>query len=217
MLGRWKSLSTHRGWRGNRGRREIFDRNRPIGPQRAQYFYFNTSGINILAFVVWHLVSRVGKIFVHPSETDYDTEAERFGDNSFTGWAGEKDWQEEAAHPSSSRDIFVDLMDRPGEPLCHANIPRKYHARWPPFVSISSISWNLTLNASMDHERRFHDSLGTRDLSLDPFPRLEITLSENKLLNYLFGIICVDISRLFDKVWGCLRKKNLKKSDWYEK
>lgn len=146
MLGRWKSLSTHRGWRGNRGRREIFDRNRPIGPQRAQYFYFNTSGINILAFVVWHLVSRVGKIFVHPSETDYDTEAERFGDNSFTGWAGEKDWQEEAAHPSSSRDIFVDLMDRPGEPLCHANIPRKYHARWPPFVSISSISWNLTLN-----------------------------------------------------------------------
>lgn len=87
---------------------------------------------------------------------------------------------------------------------CHANIPRKYSTfremtAFFRFDPSNSISRGLTLNASTDHETRFDDSLWGRDLSLDPFSRLEITLSENKLLNYLFGTICVDRS-LFDKV-----------------
>lgn len=158
--------STHRGWRGNRGRREeIFDRNRPIKFAKSPYFYFNTSGINILAFVVWHLVSRAWKIFVQPNETDYDTGMERFGDNSFTGGAGEKDWQEEAGHPSSSRYIFADLMDRPGQPLRHTNIPGNTR---DDRLSFRSEQLHQPRPQRIDgRERRFVDSLGTRDLSLD--------------------------------------------------
>lgn len=45
------------------------------------------------------------------------------------------------------------------------------------------------LHQPRPHVERIDDSLGTRDLSLDSFSRLEITFSENKPLNYLFGTI----------------------------
>lgn len=45
------------------------------------------------------------------------------------------------------------------------------------------------LHQPRPHVERIDDSLGTRDLSLDSFSHLEITFSENKPLNYLFGTI----------------------------
>lgn len=74
------------------------------------------------------------------------------------------------------------------------------------FDPSSSISRGL--NASMDAKDDSSIPLG-REIFLWICPlSLEITLSENTLLNYLFGRICADTSRLFDKVSGCLRKKN---------
>lgn len=73
-------------------------------------------------------------------------------------------------------------MDRLGEPLCHANIPRKYR-------EMTAFRFDPSSSISRAHVERIDDSLGTRDLSLDSFSRLEITFSENKPLNYLFGTI----------------------------
>ena len=208
MLGRWKSLSTHRGWRGNRGRGEIFDRkpaDRSVHKE-SQYFYFNTSGINILAFVVWHLVSRGRENFCPSERNGLRHRGGAIRGQQFHRLNGRKGLtRREGGHPSSSRDIFVDLMDRPGDDqrrvtrIFHGNTTFREMTAFFRFDPSNSISRGLTLNASTDHETRFDDSLWGRDLSLDPFSRLEITLSENKLLNYLFGTICVDRS-LFDKV-----------------
>lgn len=68
-------------------------------------------------------------------------------------------------HPSSSRDIFVDLMDRPGDDhhrvtrIFHGNTTFREMTAFFRFDPSNSISRGLTLNASTDHERRFDDSL----------------------------------------------------------
>lgn len=208
MLGRWKSLSTHRGWRGNRGRWEIFDRkpaDRSVHKE-SQYFYFNTSGINILAFVVWHLVSRGRENFCPSERNGLRHRGGAIRGQQFHRLNGRKGLTR-GGGPSFLVARYICRSNGPtwGRPAsCHANIPRKYSTfremtAFFRFDPSNSISRGLTLNASTDHETRFDDSLWGRDLSLDPFSRLEITLSENKLLNYLFGTICVDRS-LFDKV-----------------
>lgn len=96
------------------------------------------------------------------------------------------------------RDIFVDLMDRPGQPLCHTNIPG------------NTRDDRLSFRSEQLHQPRPQRIDGPRK-TIRRFPwdarsffgsvlSVWRLLSENTLLNYLFGRICADTSRLFDKV-----------------
>lgn len=131
MLGRWKSLSTHRGWRGNRGRGEIFDRkpaDRSVHKE-SQYFYFNTSGINILAFVVWHLVSRGRENFCPSERNGLRHRGGAIRGQQFHRLNGRKGLTR-GGGPSFLVARYICRSNGPtwGRPAsCHANIPRKYH------------------------------------------------------------------------------------------